>query len=124
MCALGLNWQQLERPDIQIVDRAISQARPKANDMSGRYQRIHDVLTNRFSPLELEIIDETAKHAGHAGQIGVVGGETHYRVAMVSAALAGLSRLQRSRAVHDLLQAEFNTGLHAISLSLRTPGEI
>jgi BolA family transcriptional regulator, general stress-responsive regulator len=50
-------------------------------------------------------------------------GETHYHVAMTAGCLAGQSRLARSRAVHEALAAEFSSGLHALSLSLRTPEE-
>ncbi len=81
------------------------------------------MLESRFSPALLEIEDESAKHAGHAGQKGVTGGQTHYRVVMVSEAFAGMPRLARSRAVHAALDAEFKSGLHALSLSLSTPAE-
>jgi len=91
--------------------------------MTNRYERIRSILEAAFSPLKLEIIDESARHAGHAARNGLAGGETHYRIAMVSTALEGCSRLTRSRAVHDALAAEFSTGLHAVSLSLRTPRE-
>jgi stress-induced morphogen len=89
--------------------------------MMNRYDRIRDILEAKFNPQRLEIIDESAKHAGHAGRNGLEGGETHYRVAMVSAALTGHSRLARSRAVHEALEPEFKSGLHALSLSLRAP---
>jgi stress-induced morphogen len=92
-------------------------------NMTNRYERIHDTLTVAFTPVVLEIVDESAKHASHAARNGVAGGETHYRVLMVSEALAGQSRLARSRAVHEALEAEFKTGLHALSLTLRTQAE-
>jgi BolA protein len=92
-------------------------------DMTSRYERISAMLESRFSPALLEIEDESAKHAGHAGQKGVTGGQTHYRVVMVSEAFAGMPRLARSRAVHAALDAEFKSGLHALSLSLSTPAE-
>jgi BolA protein len=92
-------------------------------DMTSRYERISAMLESRFAPLRLEIEDESAKHAGHAGQKGVTGGQTHYRVVMVSESFAGMPRLARSRAVHAALDAEFKSGLHALSLSLNTPSE-
>jgi BolA protein len=92
-------------------------------DMTSRYERISAMLESRFAPLRLEIEDESAKHAGHAGQKGVTGGQTHYRVVMVSESFAGMSRLARSRAVHAALDAEFKSGLHALSLSLNTSAE-
>jgi BolA protein len=92
-------------------------------DMTSRYDRILGTLENRFSPVRLEIEDESAKHAGHAGQKGVTGGQTHYRVVMVSESFAGMSRRARSRAVHAALDAEFKSRLHSLSLSLNTPAE-
>ncbi len=91
--------------------------------MNSRYDRIRGVLESRFSPVSLEIEDESAKHAGHAAQKGVTGGQTHYRVVLVSEAFAGMSRVARSRAVHAALEAEFKSGLHALSLTLTTPAE-
>ena len=91
--------------------------------MTNRYERIHDLLEAAFAPFTLEIVDESAKHASHAARNGLEAGETHYRVLMVSQALAGQSRVARSRAVHDALADEFKSGLHALSLTLRTPEE-
>ena len=91
--------------------------------MTTRQDRIRQVLEEAFSPASLEIIDESGKHANHAGRHGLPGGETHYRVAMIAGCLAGQSRVARSRAVHEALAEEFKTGLHALSLSLRAPGE-
>ena len=89
--------------------------------MQSRAARLEAVLTQAFSPVLLRVIDDSARHAGHAG--AQPGGETHYQVVLVSAAFRGLGRLARSRAVHDALAAEFAGGLHALSLVLRTPEE-
>lgn len=78
-------------------------------------------LSQAFSPDGLQIIDDSAKHAGHAG--ARPGGETHYTVVMVAAAFEGVSRVERSRAVHAALAGEFDSGLHALALTLRTPDE-
>jgi BolA protein len=91
--------------------------------MTTRRDRIQQTLTDIFRPESLEIVDESAKHANHAGRQGLPAGETHYRVAMVAGSLAGQSRLARSRAVHEALAGELNSGLHALSLSLKTPDE-
>ncbi len=91
---------------------------------ASRYERIRERLTAGFAPVVLEIIDDSAKHAGHAERNGVAGGETHYRVTMVSSALSGLSRLARQRAVNEALAGEFAAGLHALSLKLSTPEEL
>jgi BolA protein len=93
--------------------------------MNSRYDRIRDILRSRFSPEQLEIEDESAKHAGHAHRTGApTGGETHYRLLMVSTAFAGQPRVARSRIVHEALAAEFRTGLHALSLVLKAPDEV
>jgi BolA protein len=93
--------------------------------MNSRYERLRAILIARFSPEHLEIIDESAKHAGHAHPTErPTGGETHYRLLMVSDAFKGRPRLARSRSVHEALDTEFKTGLHAISLTLKTPAEV
>ncbi len=92
--------------------------------MNTRQERIRQILNKNFSPERLEIVDESGKHANHAGRSRLPPGETHYRVAMVAGCLAGQSRLSRSRAVHDALAEEFQSGLHALALSLRAPDEV
>lgn len=94
--------------------------------MAGRKQRLVDAIEQRFHPASMEIEDQSARHAGHAGVRDMGSGdagETHYTMTVISAAFAGLSRVQRSRAVHEALGAEFDSGLHALSLTLRTPEE-
>lgn len=86
-----------------------------------RSERIEQILRDSFAPTDLAVNDDSAMHAGHSG--AAAGGETHYQVTMVSPAFTGQSRVARSRAVHDALAAEFRTGLHALSLRLRAPGE-
>ena len=86
-----------------------------------RKQRIEAALRAAFAPETLAVADDSAQHAGHAG--ARAGGETHYTVTMQAAAFAGMNRVARSRAVHEALAAEFGTGLHALSLRLRAPGE-
>jgi BolA protein len=72
-------------------------------------------------PLRLEIHDESARHAGHAG--ARPGGESHFRLHVVSAAFAGLGRLERQRLVHGLLAEELAGPVHALSIAARTPDE-
>ncbi len=96
--------------------------------MSGneRAGRIRARIIERFAPARLELLDESARHAGHAGvrdAAAAGGGETHYALLVVSDAFAGLGRVGRSRLVHDALGEEFRGGLHALSLTLRTPSE-
>jgi BolA family transcriptional regulator, general stress-responsive regulator len=89
--------------------------------MQTRLDRLRTVLEQRFRPSLLEIEDQSARHAGHAG--ARPGGETHYAVLLVSPLFEGQSRVARSRAVHEALESEFKSGLHALALTLRTPGE-
>lgn len=84
-------------------------------------QRIEARLVEALAPSVLQVIDESALHAGHAG--ARAGGETHYRVAVVSAAFAGRTRVQRHRLVYDALANEIADGVHALSLDARAPGE-
>lgn len=87
-----------------------------------RADRIRALLERAFAPARLVVEDESARHAGHAGNPDGRG-ETHYAVTLVSARFEGLGRLARARAVHAVLAPEFATGLHALRLTLRTPAE-
>lgn len=86
-----------------------------------RYERIHLTLERALKPLKLEIIDESSLHAGHSG--AREGGETHYRVEVVSAEFTDKSRLARQRLINTLLADEFSGGLHALSIEARAPNE-
>jgi stress-induced morphogen len=86
-----------------------------------RAERIRAALLAALAPADVAVVDESARHAGHAG--AQPGGETHYNVVAVSPRFEGLSRVARHRLVNDSLGAEFGEGLHALSLTLRTPGE-
>lgn len=88
---------------------------PTANkELTGRSLRIRAALTERFAPRELEIVDESARHAGHAG--ASPGGETHFNLKIRAEAFATMSRIERHRAVSEALAGEFATGLHALSI--------
>jgi stress-induced morphogen len=89
--------------------------------MMNRADRMAALLQLHFTPQLLQIVDDSGRHAGHAG--AAPGGETHYRILMVSAVFSGLSRIERSRRVHAALDDELSGGLHAVTLSLRTPEE-
>lgn len=79
------------------------------------------LLRQQFAPSVLHIVDDSAKHAGHAG--AREGGETHYSVLIVSDRFAGLGRVARHRLVNESLAPEFGSGLHALALTLKAPGE-
>jgi BolA protein len=89
--------------------------------MTNRLARIESVLRDRFAPTVLQVEDDSAKHAGHAG--AQPGGETHYSVLLVSDRFDGLGRVGRHRLVNEALAQEFGAGLHALALTLKAPGE-
>ena len=82
--------------------------------------RMRLLLQQAFAPVRLEIEDESAAHAGHAG---AQGGGGHYRVYLVSDRFGGLPRLARHRLVYDALRDLMQRDIHALALSLVTPGE-
>ena len=84
-------------------------------------QRIAAKLTRGLAPTMLDIVDESDRHKGHAG--AREGGETHYRVYIVSQAFAGKGRLERHRMVNALLADELAAGVHALALKTLAPGE-
>lgn len=72
-----------------------------------------------FQPIELDVVDDSARHAGHAG--AKPEGETHFNVRIVSTVFADMSRIERQRAVNHALAEEFETGLHALSIKTELP---
>lgn len=78
-------------------------------------QTMRDKLTDRFAPTRLVIVDESHRHAGHAGARPE--GETHFAVTIVAAAFAGLNRVARQRLVYETLADELATRVHALSLT-------
>ena len=85
-----------------------------------RRARIEALLRAAFAPPELEVIDESAAHRGHAG---AAGGAGHFRVRMTSERFRGVSRLNRHRLVYDALQSEIGPEIHALALELFGPDE-
>ncbi len=86
-----------------------------------RKDRIAAALTQALRPTRLDIIDESDRHAGHAG--ARPGGETHYRINIVSPAFVDKSRVERHRMVNAALAAEFSSGLHALAIAAAAPDE-
>lgn len=78
-------------------------------------------LTERFNPLRLDIVDDSARHAGHAG--AQPGGETHFDVTIVSEVFAGMTRIARQRLVYETLADEIAGGVHALALRTLTHAE-
>jgi BolA protein len=75
-------------------------------------------LQQQFKPSFLEVIDESAEHAGHSGA-SESGMNSHFRVRIASSQFEGLSRVQRHRLVYDSLQEFLDNGLHALAIEFR-----
>jgi BolA family transcriptional regulator, general stress-responsive regulator len=82
---------------------------------------IAEKLTAAFAPLQLDVIDESHQHVGHAGHRP--GGETHFRVHIVSEAFRGKSRVERHRMINRTLSGELAGGVHALAIHASAPGE-
>lgn len=78
-------------------------------------------LQESLHPTELVVTDESHQHHGHAGWRE--GGETHFRLDIVSKAFDGKSRIERHRLVNETLSEAFQRGLHALAIKARAPGE-
>jgi BolA protein len=84
-------------------------------------QTITNKLREAFFPESLEVQDESHLHEGHAGHRP--GGETHFRVYIVSPAFEGKSRIERHRMVNAALDAELKGSVHALAIKAQAPGE-
>ena len=84
-------------------------------------EAIRTKLTLALAPANLTVIDESARHAGHAGSRPE--GETHFQVIVVASAFEGKSRLERQRMIYGILAAELADRVHALSLKTLTPDE-
>ena len=81
---------------------------------------ISEKLTEAFAPQSLKVEDESHRHEGHAGHRP--GGQTHFRVYIVSDAFKGKSRVERHRMINALLAGEL-AGVHALAIHATAPGE-
>lgn len=86
------------------------------SETGGVALEIRGKLEAAFAPRAIEVIDESEAHRGHAGFRE--GGQSHFRVRMAAASLAGKSRLERHRAVHAALGPELIGRIHALALEL------
>ena len=93
---------------------------PKPNEM-----RVGDLITRKlteaFAPESIQLVDESHKHEGHAGHRP--GGESHFRLYIVSDAFRGKSRVERHRMINAVLAAELEGGVHALAIHAAAPGE-
>lgn len=81
-----------------------------------RDKRIKDKVQQVLNPSFVELVNESDMHSGPAT-------ESHYRLVVVSNGFAGLSRVERQQKVYGLLKKEFSSGLHALTMRLKTPDE-
>jgi len=88
--------------------------------MSDRIQMIRERLDEALSPTRLDIVDQSAAHAGHEG---AKSGGGHYNVTIVATAFAGLPLLKRHRMVYAALGDAFQDAIHALSIRALTPEE-
>jgi BolA protein len=82
---------------------------------------ITDKLNEAFKPESLDVVDESHLHEGHAGHRP--GGETHFRLYIVSPAFEGKSRIERHRMINAALTAELAGSVHALAIHAHAPGE-
>jgi BolA protein len=85
---------------------------------------VADEIRSRLATLEpqaLELTDNSAQHAGHAG--AAPGGNTHWRLVIVSPAFSGRNTVARHRMVYDALRDLMNRPIHALEIEARAPGE-
>jgi len=82
---------------------------------------IAEKLSAAFAPQSLDVIDESHQHEGHAGHRP--GGQTHFRVHIVSESFRGKSRVERHRMINQTLSGEFAGGVHALAIHASAPEE-
>jgi BolA protein len=82
-----------------------------------RAEKIVERLEAAFAPSVLDVVDESEAHRGHAGF--QEGGESHFRVMIEAEAFAGLSRIEKHRAVHGALGKDLVDQIHALALTIR-----
>jgi BolA protein len=89
--------------------------------MGAVIETIRRKLQDGFSPTRLDVVDDSARHHGHAG--ARPGGESHFNVVIESAAFEGQGRVARQRAVYAALSEELEGPVHALSVIATAPGE-
>lgn len=83
---------------------------------NGVAEEIRTALESKFQPTSLEVINESAMHAGHMGDDG--SGESHFRVVIAATAFADMTRIGRHRAIHDALGKDLIARIHALALDV------
>ena len=84
--------------------------------------RIQEKLAKAFSPVELEVLNESDQHAHHASSPGT--GESHFRVRIIAEVFENKNRLERHRMVNEVLSEELAGPVHALAISAHSPSEV
>ena len=108
----------MKKQENEMLDRARGTRDGFPMNMADTIRR---KLSAAFAPAELDVVDDSARHEGHAGSLP--GGETHFSVRIVSPAFEGLSRVERQRRVYAALADEMKSQIHALALTTLAPGE-
>jgi BolA protein len=93
----------------------------KITPMGAILETLQDKLQAAFQPTRLEVVDDSARHSGHAG--AREGGESHFNVTIEAAAFAGANKVARQRMVYRALAEELAGPVHALSVKALAPGE-
>tara|TARA_B100000579_G_C22200564_1_gene562713 strand:+ start:223 stop:498 length:276 start_codon:yes stop_codon:yes gene_type:complete len=88
---------------------------------ANRVKIIENVLEETFSPIEVEVLDESHKHVGH---VGARSGKGHFKLTIISKRFEGLSLIQRQKLVYRALASLMETDIHALSMSTLAPSEM
>ena len=88
---------------------------------ANRVKIIENVLKETFSPIEIEVLDESHKHVGH---VGARSGKGHFKLTIISKRFEGLSLIQRQKLVYRALASLMETDIHALSMSTLAPSEV
>jgi len=86
-----------------------------------RVERIRSLLAEALAPSQIEVVDESHLHAGHAG---AASGGGHYRVKIVSERFEGQRLVMRHRLVYDAVQGMMHTDIHALAITAHAPSEL
>jgi len=117
--------RKASRLDIANTSLSISPLTKSGHGRIAAVMSTRDTITNKlreaFTPESLDVTDESHLHEGHAGHRP--GGETHFRVYIVSPAFQGKSRVERHRMINAALAGELAGSVHALAIKAQAPGE-
>jgi sulfur transfer protein SufE/stress-induced morphogen len=121
-----LNMMKLMRDKAALLEQELLADKEDSVPKIRSTTPIYDAIMTKLSmlkPIELVVENESHKHAGHAGMNGVTSTESHFNVRIIASCFQGLSLVQRHKMIYTLLASEMNNGIHALSLSTKTPDE-